>query len=608
VALEFISLNNFINLQKKEFNMAKNIATILLVLFLIPMLTFAQDSQLKVKPRIIDEITTQTSGQIPEHAAADGDYILVDLMPNVFGTGSASINPLAFDPYSGVIAIVHRGDLSYATSSGELFYNISVDGGTTWTRVASINIGAPTQTARYPSMAINNYMKGDINSTTALFSWPEIVPGATWGHHGYGVDQPLGAASTFAAILQGVNDYSSDAPAWASDDSPWVFWQIRSLNANYMQLIRTEDFLTMEEISPPEWSDTAVVNGSYIQGGICVNGVQYVCAFAQWSESVFPALIDGWTFGYSKSADNGLTWTMWDVPDFRTIPALSMYDQSFDFDSTDGNTVQYDGDIQVDANGYVHLVTALTDTNTWSHAVVDIFETASGWDGEVIFHGLDINAYGLGPGLGQMGPSTYVAMDSTREVMAVQFINKGNSQWADVYMTHKRLDGIDTWSAPINLTNSDNINNTAAHFAPQIRDNGGGSYTAFSSYSYVTGATGPFADSTQTTDLFFAEVDFEELVVGVEDEIVVNSFNLEQNYPNPFNPSTSINFTLAEKSDVSLKVFDVLGNEVATLVNTTREAGKHSVNFDATELASGLYIYTLNAGTFTSSKKMMLLK
>jgi len=96
---------------------------------------------------------------------------------------------------------------------------------------------------------------------------------------------------------------------------------------------------------------------------------------------------------------------------------------------------------------------------------------------------------------------------------------------------------------------------------------------------------------------------------GVNDENgLVNNFVLEQNYPNPFNPSTTINYTLSERSAVTLKVYDVLGNEVASLVNTTQEAGKHDVKFDASKLSSGLYVYTLNAGNFTSSRKMMLLK
>jgi hypothetical protein len=98
------------------------------------------------------------------------------------------------------------------------------------------------------------------------------------------------------------------------------------------------------------------------------------------------------------------------------------------------------------------------------------------------------------------------------------------------------------------------------------------------------------------------------ILVGNDDEILVNSFNLEQNYPNPFNPSTTINYSLAERTPVTLKVYDVLGKEVANLVNTTQEAGDHSINFNASQLASGLYIYTLSAGDFTSSKKMMLLK
>lgn len=97
-------------------------------------------------------------------------------------------------------------------------------------------------------------------------------------------------------------------------------------------------------------------------------------------------------------------------------------------------------------------------------------------------------------------------------------------------------------------------------------------------------------------------------IVGVNDDIIANNFSLEQNYPNPFNPSTTINYTLSERSAVTLKVYDVLGNEVASLVNGTQEAGKHDVKFDASRLSSGLYIYTLNAGNFTSSKKMMLLK
>jgi len=96
--------------------------------------------------------------------------------------------------------------------------------------------------------------------------------------------------------------------------------------------------------------------------------------------------------------------------------------------------------------------------------------------------------------------------------------------------------------------------------------------------------------------------------IGEDKFKITKSFALEQNFPNPFNPSTQIKYSLAEKSNVTLKIYDVLGNEVAILVNSNQEAGSYNINFDASNLASGLYIYTLNTGNFTSSKKMMLLK
>ena len=90
-------------------------------------------------------------------------------------------------------------------------------------------------------------------------------------------------------------------------------------------------------------------------------------------------------------------------------------------------------------------------------------------------------------------------------------------------------------------------------------------------------------------------------------------YALEQNYPNPFNPSTKIAFRLAVDSKVSLKVFDVLGQEVATLVNANLGVGAHNVDFDASSLNSGVYLYRIEAtgidGTnFVDVKKMILTK
>jgi hypothetical protein len=86
------------------------------------------------------------------------------------------------------------------------------------------------------------------------------------------------------------------------------------------------------------------------------------------------------------------------------------------------------------------------------------------------------------------------------------------------------------------------------------------------------------------------------------------SFTLEQNYPNPFNPNTTIRYELPHASHVRLKVYNTLGQEVATLVNEERAAGYHAVRFEGSGLASGMYIYRLHAGTSVQSRKLLLLR
>ena len=88
----------------------------------------------------------------------------------------------------------------------------------------------------------------------------------------------------------------------------------------------------------------------------------------------------------------------------------------------------------------------------------------------------------------------------------------------------------------------------------------------------------------------------------------VTDYALYQNYPNPFNPSTMIGFDLPAAGPVTLNVYNPVGQQVATLVNSTLAAGRHTVSFDASALPSGLYLYTIKSGTFTATQKMLLVK
>lgn len=100
-----------------------------------------------------------------------------------------------------------------------------------------------------------------------------------------------------------------------------------------------------------------------------------------------------------------------------------------------------------------------------------------------------------------------------------------------------------------------------------------------------------------------------DTITGIGDDIETPSaFSLSQNYPNPFNPSTNINFSLEADGQTTLKVYNVIGKEVATLVDGYTKAGNHSVTFNAEDLPSGVYLYKLVSPSGTKTGKMTLLK
>ena len=103
---------------------------------------------------------------------------------------------------------------------------------------------------------------------------------------------------------------------------------------------------------------------------------------------------------------------------------------------------------------------------------------------------------------------------------------------------------------------------------------------------------------------------FPEQIVNIEEnsKLLPQNFNLSQNYPNPFNPTTTINYSFAKSGFVTIKVFNLLGQEVVTLINKEQRAGEYSIEFNAANLASGIYLYRIQIGDFSMSKKMLYLK
>jgi len=137
--------------------------------------------------------------------------------------------------------------------------------------------------------------------------------------------------------------------------------------------------------------------------------------------------------------------------------------------------------------------------------------------------------------------------------------------------------------------------------------NGNGTTSEYNSYKFIDNdlSAGKYVYRLKQIDLDGSFTYSNEVEVDLS---LPQSFSLEQNYPNPFNPSTSIKYQVSSISNVSLKVYDILGNEVSTLVNEIQPAGIYEVDINASALTSGVYFYKLQAGSFSETKKMLLLR
>ena len=163
---------------------------------------------------------------------------------------------------------------------------------------------------------------------------------------------------------------------------------------------------------------------------------------------------------------------------------------------------------------------------------------------------------------------------------------------------------LDTSSVATPIFDDNVATNWIAGFRIQKDTDGGFVYIAGRPYRYDNTASFQNYDYIIDNWLNF-------IPVGVEDESesgLVNSYQLNQNYPNPFNPSTIISYSIPNPGFVTLKVYDLLGREVQTLVNEFQSAKTYSISFDASDLSSGVYLYKLRAGDFLDSRKMILIK
>jgi|GEM_PF-3246004 len=629
--------------------------TITILFFLVPVLLTAQPLKPKVNKAPLKsghELVTRTNADqkasLLKVSTVSGDvigYTYYDYMTNGglgdriiwFEDQTIMVGTMASDNNTGTGGAGQRG--SYYQ-----YYNDTnwLDTAATWNRVETARRGWTTIGAFYSdkTAVLFSHVAAELNinfGTPEAPAWtPQVVPGtAGFSWPKMAVDDAEGTITNIYAI----GGESSGLPV------PFV----RSTDAGSTW----EDVKILADTNTAAWQE----------GYIGVGADDAVVTARGGKVAVFNFTTQGNCVLY-KSEDQGVTFTSTTLLDAMALDAglaTMPWDSTINPTSYVMTGVGYPdgtGDVHIDANGKIHVAWGnyqlgysiekdtlgnpvrvngalqpywfVSDFNGlglsyWNEdmsAPVYIKPPAKGYDMSfatladdgtptTLNAGLDVSSMGM-PTIGSdAAGNIYIVYQGFAANDVGDLTAEGVTStypFGHVYMT-KSTDNGATWATPADIY-GDNVTGEDVLF-PSIPDRiwDQTKIPVLVQNDQSPGTWLQQGDHPQNRNLFIVtRFDASGLTVGVNDEVADLSYSLDQNYPNPFNPSTAITFSVPEAGNVSLKVYDMLGREVATLINGSMNAGSHTVNFNANNLATGMYMYTLKTENFTSSKKMLLLK
>ena len=599
--------------------MVKRFTFVLFVLMLLPTLIFAQNMQLKVQhKKIVDE------NQVPTSVNAGVrlfDYSALTVAGEPIGVASD------YDYFSNSII---RDQIVYdETMQTPHFANM----------IRPYDMDNPG--TRY---VIHTYSDGTnwvhLPVKEGQAGWPQIdlsLTGSAAGTIGivYHAPPALALWDGSTGYITSEFDPDSDPSLQFSGDNIFL---ATSGNRVQFQFYKTDDF----GVSYTNWDSISSYSPSPIywfeNGGVEVGmskspDEQNLIMFgtnggvggsgAHVYDGIDPDSCDNaWAI---YSTDGGTSWTGKTIGIDGVIDLISGYHTPYfaplfeNFGQLD-MAVGNDGVMHAVANGYGLAFNSTGDTAVAnSYPVLYWNSTTDAWisiSDEAIDTVQSIGDYYPGNNIGQCYPSIAVSEDG-KYVYSVwtgpQFTSGVLDTSNGLYMTDlyhaSSTDGGATWTYLGTLSNDPLISEAYGTVAQHLRMDGNDVVADIVYMADQSAGVNVFDEGEATVN----DIMYATYVVATVDDVndpngTVNSFELKQNYPNPFNPSTTIDYSISERANVLIKVYDMLGREVSTLVNSVQEVGTHQVNFDATNLVSGMYVYTIQAGEFTSSKKMLLLK
>lgn len=618
---------------------------LLIVFFLCSGLIFAQTSNVTRAPKYLQQKEeTVKLGNFPfyKNGQIPVPFFLVPTgaIPGMIGfsdyaTNGNTLNQIVVRGDTVVVAMVYVDSAEATNANGgtsvRIAYNYSVTAGSTWESTSRFDLTSVK--SRWPDLFYLNTVAGStIGSSGRIWSAPTLRAG------GVGIDVVLGAATGTVYILPGTGqagntDYFVDqmnnnqvAGVWQRNDTIYSQGFNTSTNTfgSRVFMYRTAN------------SNTVASYDVYSSS----NGTTLACFYNFVNESVANGGEGNPVFRYQKSTDNGTTWS-------SPVKILSNYmiggdsaesywhqDAAFKPGTQDPYLVfttvppvQYGNwepgsESLLDSNrkGY-NIVIWSPNLNSGnpvrvaSYQNIDVLSDTAKFKkvtrlrtiGGTLRFGYQVNASVVShPSIGfsNDGSVIHVAFEVARPDTSAEGFN-----FFDIFTT-RSTDGGLTWSAPANYTNTAAEDEMYPSVSKSGNSNTGCRFT-FQSTS-APGCQG-FGVNNVIESQVIAPVYqiFGSTVIGIINigTEVPSGYKLEQNYPNPFNPETNIRFSIPKSSNVTVQVFDITGRLVSTLAKDELvTAGVKEVRFNASNLASGIYFYTLKAGSFTETKKMILVK
>jgi hypothetical protein len=462
---------------------------------------------------------------------------------------------------------------------------VTTDGGITWAGSDTLNT-FPISAYSDPGPTIDK--SGNlIMSTIGLNGSPKILTtystnnGVNW------------AAITYLSSNFADKNFAStdDAPASPYYGRSYCVWSNFGLSSPPAVISYTTD-------GGVSWSATAQINnppsGHYAQGTdirVGPNGEVYVCWAAPISSTPFTEDF----VGFAKSTNGGVNWIVTENAYDENGIRGTLFPTAIRVNSFPRIDVDRSGGAR---NGWIYIVTT------------EINLSPAGSDPDIILHrstdggttwsagirvNQDIDSYGKI----QFFPA--VRVDENGAVNVVYYDNRyttGDS--SGVFVSHS-TDGGSTWT---------DIQVNDHNFKPKPEPGRGGGYMG--DYIGITSSNGkvwPFwmDDRSNNFQAWTCAVTF-NLTGGIEKKSISHYYSLGQNFPNPFNPVTKIQYSLPKAGQVELKVYDIMGMEVTTLINEVKQPGIYNVEFNASNYSSGVYFYSIRANDFSAVKKMVLVK